>query len=220
MNTIIHETLSSVNNTPIVIQQYDYSQMFDGMELKESLADLEQQAGIKDDTIHLLYQANKNIQVKVKTPFGLTDELEVDEAVLQGEVWGSALASNQVDSFGKEMINANLPFIYKYKGYIPVPILGQIDDTIGITEAGFKAAQLNSFMNVKTADKYLQFGQDKCKAMLVGKRTSSFHTPVLQVDTWKTKYLEDGKLVEEFKGKKPMEITTEFTYLGVQLSQS
>ena len=33
--------------------------MFDGMELKESLADLETQAEIKDDTISLLYQANK-----------------------------------------------------------------------------------------------------------------------------------------------------------------
>ena len=72
-------------------------------ELKESLADLETQAEIKDDTISLLYQANKNIHVNMKTPFGLTDQLVVDEAVLQGEVWGSALASNQVDTFGKEI---------------------------------------------------------------------------------------------------------------------
>ena len=58
MNAIIHDTLSSTKNKTIVIQPYDYSQMFDGMELKESLADLESEAGIKDDTIHLLYQEN------------------------------------------------------------------------------------------------------------------------------------------------------------------
>ena len=220
MNGIIHETLSSTKNAPIVIQQYDYTQMFDGMDLKESLADLENNAEIKDDTIHLLYQANKHIEVKVKTPFGLTKQLVVDEAVLQGEVWGSALASNQVDTFGKEMLEEEFPFIFKYKGYIPVPILGQIDDTIGVTEAGFKAVQLNSFMNVKTADKYLQFGQEKCKAMLVGKRTSSFHMPQLEVDTWKTYHDKDGNLVESFEGKKPMETTNELTYLGVQLSSN
>ena len=53
MNGIIHETLSSTKNCPIVIQQYDYTQMFDGMELKESLSDLQTKAEIKDDTIHL-----------------------------------------------------------------------------------------------------------------------------------------------------------------------
>ena len=53
------------------------------------------------------------------------------------------------------MLEDNLPFMFRYKGYIPVPFLGQIDNTIGITDAGFKAGQLNSFINVKTADKYL-----------------------------------------------------------------
>ena len=33
---IIHEQLSSVKNQPIVVQQYDYAQMFDGMHLKEA----------------------------------------------------------------------------------------------------------------------------------------------------------------------------------------
>ena len=178
MNGVIHETLSSKKNKPIVIQQYDYTQMFDGMNLKESLNDLETKAEIKDDTIHLLYNANKNIQVKVKTPFGLTNELLVDEAVLQGEVWGSSLASNQVDTFGQEMLEDDFPFIFRYKGYIPVPILGLIDDTIGVTDAGYKAVQLNSFMNVKTSDKYLQFEQNKCKAMLVAKHAQVFMYPI------------------------------------------
>ena len=104
------------------------------------------------------------------------------------------------------MINDNLPLIYKYKRYIPVPILGQIDDTIGVPEAGFKAAQLNSFMNVKTADKYLQFGHKNCKAMLVGKRTNSFYLPNLQVDTWKTKHGENGVFIEEFFEKRQWKI--------------
>jgi hypothetical protein len=30
-------------------------------------------------------------------------------------------------------------------------------------------------INVKTADKYLQFGLDKCKAMIVGKQLEDSH---------------------------------------------
>ena len=106
VNGIIHEQLSSINNPPIVIQQYDYSQMFDGMELKESLSDL-YNSGVQDDTLHLIYEANKNVAVRVKTSYGLTEELHLEEVVLQGEVWGPSLAANQVDTFGKEMLNEN-----------------------------------------------------------------------------------------------------------------
>ena len=45
--------------------------MCDGMNLKEILSDLFS-SGIEDDTIELLYQANKDKAVQVKTPFGLT----------------------------------------------------------------------------------------------------------------------------------------------------
>ena len=60
-------------------------------------------------------------------------------------------------------------YFYLYKNTLPVGFLGLVDDIVGVTEAGFKAHQLNSFMNVKTAEKSLQFGASKCKSMLVGK---------------------------------------------------
>ena len=103
--------------------------MFGRMNLGEALSDLFD-SGIEDDTLHLLYSANKNVEVKVKTSFGLTEEMVLDEVVLQGEVWGPSLASNQVDMFGKEMLEKEFSFVYRYKGYIPVPLLGLIDDTI------------------------------------------------------------------------------------------
>ena len=42
-------------------------------------------------------------------------------------------------------------------GKVAVPLLGQVDDLIGIAEAGYKSDQLNAFVNAKTADKDLQF---------------------------------------------------------------
>ena len=58
INGIIHETLSSKHNTPVTLQIYDYTQMFDSMSLEESISDL-YDSGIKDDTLSLLYNANK-----------------------------------------------------------------------------------------------------------------------------------------------------------------
>ena len=121
LNGVIHEQLSSIKKQPIVIQQYDFAQMFDGMNLHEALSDL-YDSGVEDDTLHLLAMANKNIEVQVKTPFGLTDKVVLDEVVLQGEVWGPILASNQVDTFGREMLEEDYSFMYKYKGYLPIPL--------------------------------------------------------------------------------------------------
>ena len=154
----------------------------------------------------------------MKTPFGLTDKVVLDEVVLQGEVWGPSFASNQVDTFGKEMLEEDMSFLYKYKGYIPVPVLGQIDDIIGVTLAGYKSVQLNRFLNVKAADKYYQFGQDKCMAMIVGKKIENFQIPNLEVDIWETKHDENGRLLETYLGKKPMENKNQLTYLGIELS--
>ena len=56
-NGVIHETLSSKHKNPVVLQICDYKQMFDSMDLEESISDL-YDSGIKDDTLALLYNAN------------------------------------------------------------------------------------------------------------------------------------------------------------------
>ena len=135
-----------------------------------SLCLLYYDSGINDDTLTLLYEANQNVKVRVKTPCGLTVENTLNEIVLQGDTWGPPMAANQVDSFGKEMIIEEPSFMYKYMGVVAVPLLGQVDDLIGVAEAGHTTRQLNSFVNVKTADKNLQFWPEKGKTKVVSKR--------------------------------------------------
>ena len=48
--------------------------MFDSIDLQEALSDL-YDAGVTDDTLPLLYQANAEVYMSVKTPAGLTDRL-------------------------------------------------------------------------------------------------------------------------------------------------
>ena len=156
---------------PILLQIYDYAQMFDSIDLQQALSDL-YDAGVKDDNLVLLHEANKNIHMAVKTPSGLTQRQVISNCVLQGDTWGSILASVQVDSIGKECMAAG--HSYLYKDILPVGFLGLVDDILGVTEAGVKAQKMNSFINLKTAEKTLQFGPTKCKTMLVGKNLKNF----------------------------------------------
>ena len=88
------------------------------------------------------------------------DRTHIENIVLQGDTFGSILASVQVDKIGKDCMEAGL--YYLYKNVLPVGFLGLVDDIVGITEAGFRAQQLNSVINIKTAEKSLQFGVKKC----------------------------------------------------------
>ena len=46
------------------------------------------EAGVKDDQLALLFEANKEVNVAVKTPNGLTDRVKMKEIILQGDVFG------------------------------------------------------------------------------------------------------------------------------------
>ena len=82
---------------------------------------------------------------------------------------------------------------------------------------------MNGFLNVKSAEKTLQFGISKCKSMLVGKDTKNVLNSELSVDKWDVKYEDDKetgevKLVETYCGLTTIEQTEEQTYLGFVLS--
>ena len=131
---------------------------------------------------------------------GLTDAQPLKSVVLQGDTWGPPLASNRVDTLGKECEEeTKYQFMYKESG-----LLGMMDDLVGISEAGFKAQELNAYVNVKTADKNLQFGPDKCKVMFVGKTQETFPKNKLYVDCWDTKYDKDENIIDHFSGKQEM----------------
>ena len=177
--------------------------MFDSMKLKESISDL-YDSGMTNDTLSLLYESNTNINVKVKTPGGLTAGKTFKEIVLQGDTWAPLMASNQVDTIGKQLLDEEPSYLYKYKGYVPVGILGMVDDLAGISESGVKANQLNSFINVKSAEKGLQFGPDKCHTLNIMRKTAHTVENNLYIDYWSEKHNEVDQLIEQFEGKVPM----------------
>ena len=222
INGIIHDVLTRKNSKPIMLQLYDYSQMFDSIDLRQAISDI-YEAGMKDDSLALLYEANKEIFMAVNTSEGLTDRQKIYNSVLQGDTWSSLLASNQVDAIGQECLESGYGF--KYKECLPVGMFGFVDDSVGITEAGYKAQMFNALFNIKTAEKFLQFGVKKCKYMLVGHSIENFHkTPVL-VDKWSVEHIEDPttestNLVERYEGQVEIEMSPDQKYLGFIISST
>ena len=169
----------------------------------------------------MIYKANEQIRMAVKTPGGLTERQIIRKCMLQGDTWGSLLASAQVDSIAKDVEEAGLGYLYKDS--LSVSLLGLVDDVTGVTEAGFKAQQLNAILNVKSAEKGLQYGVKKCKSMLIGKNHENAINSELMVDEWTEKYVdnvETGEIehVENYSGEVPIEKNKEYKYLGFIIS--
>ena len=153
----------------------------------------------------------------VKTPGGLTERQIIKNSVLQGDTWGSLLASAQVDSICQVVEEAGLGYMYKES--LPISLLRLVDDVTGVTEAGFKAQQLNAIVNVKSAEKGLQYGVKKCKSMLIGKNPENAINSELMVDKWTEEYVdnvETGEIehVENYSGEVPIEKNKEYKYLA------
>ena len=114
--------------------------------LEECINDL-YDAGIQDDKLALIYEANKKNQVAIKTPFGITPRVDINQIVLQGEVLGPLQCSVQVETISKECIEEE-KFLYSYK-QVNIPPLSMIDDLACIAETGIKTVEINSYIMQK-----------------------------------------------------------------------
>ena len=220
INGIIHETLNSKKNKPIVLQIYDYAQMFDSINLQEALCDIFDY-GLNDDNLSLILKANQEVHMAVKTTWGTTDRQIIKNSVLQGDTFGSLLASVQVDSIAQEVEKAGVGYMYKKE--LPINILGLVDDIVGVTEAGHKAQMMNIILNTKSAEKCLQFGAHKCKVMVIGKKIENVRNNTLYVDSWQEEYIVneenfESELNEEYIGQIAIEEVKAQKYLGFIIS--
>ena len=66
----------------------DTEKCFDSLWLEDCINALYEN-GIKDDILHLVFKMNQNVKVLVKTPFGNTKPIFMENLVRQGNVMGS-----------------------------------------------------------------------------------------------------------------------------------
>ena len=218
VNAIINDVNSSKKKKPIDIQQMDYKQMFDSEKLTMCLNALHE-SGIKDDNLALIYEANKNNSIAVKTPSGEISRREnIKENLMQGEVMAPLISSNLVDKFGKECLEKK-EHLYLFKEKVEIPPLSQVDDLILISECGYKTTKMNSFIKSRTNMTKLYFGADKCKKIHVGKTKNEAFCKNLEVDGWDVHTSENENTrnqdsVDVEMGPTKMEETDVTKYLG------
>ena len=146
-----------------------------------------------NDKLSLLYKANCDNYVAVRTPVGQTDRKNIREIVMQGGTWGPLKCSNSMDKIGKLCENTG-EHMYKYKNIVQVPILTMVDDTFAISECGQKSVAINQFINSHIELKKLRMhtpdatGKTKCHKIHVGKpskicpKLQVHGTPMKEVD--------------------------------------
>ena len=221
LNGVIHDVLVNKNRKPIDMEVLDFKQCFDSLWLEECMNDLFE-AGIDDDNLALLYEANRNINMAVKTPNGLTEREYIKNIVLQGDVYGPIECSVQVDTFGKECLDEE-KHLYMYKDKVGIPPLAMIDDLVSVSHCGMESLVMNSFLNAKSNVKKLQFGLSKCHKLHIGKERKT--CPELHLDEWTVDAVDHtdagGSLVlEDVQGDEHLvELVTEERYLGDIISK-
>ena len=217
---IIQDTLSSVRLKPINVLVADFQLCFDGLSLPLACKDL-YDSGVKDDKLSLLYDVSKTNNVAVKTSLGVTG-FELNNNVLQGDVFGNMLASNQIDKFGKQCLE-NETHMYIYRNKIPIVPLTMCDDLLVISECGYQTDLVTAYINSQARFNYLQFGLSKCSKMHIGKTKPNFKcTPVL-LDNWTSEEREDEKtgeiqFKESYQGKLKVKDVSEVKYLVNKIS--
>ena len=82
-----------------LVASYDLSKMFDKQDLLFCLEKL-YTSNVRGKIYRLLYEMNKNVAVKVKTPVGMTTTKNIGPATGQGSVEASVISSNGI---GKEV---------------------------------------------------------------------------------------------------------------------
>jgi hypothetical protein len=212
INSIISDVMSSVRKDPIDLSIMDFKQMFDSEELSTCLNAL-YDADIQDDMLALIFQANKTTYFAVKTPNGITEQTSVCNKILQGDVLAPLISGNMVDKYiGLQAMNSHNVYIYKNKVIIP-PLTMQ-DDTLGISNCGYRTQKMNTFLNTQTNLMGLQFGRDKCEKMHIGKKPRNLDLCIdSKVDAWEVMVKKDQQ-VDTYIGKEVMKNVEEKTYLG------
>ena len=215
LNSVISDVMSSVKKTPIDITIMDFKQMFDSEEL-ETVLNSFYEAGIKDDMLGLVYEANKSVTFAVKTPSGLTSKRTIRNKIMQGDVMSPLVSSNMVDDNITKMAMATQNF-YMYKNKVSIPPLLMQDDTLAISTCGNKTRQMVELLNTCTNIMCLQFGRDKCVKMHIGKRHNLDICPEVKVDTWDEVIIKhEGKheVKDQYIGREAMKSVKDKKYLG------
>ena len=194
----------------------DYRQCFDTMSVDITTNDM-YEVGVTNDHLNLIYEGDKKSKIAVKTPMGVTERVDLNKVVAQGEIISPLKCSITVDSIACDHVENLADHLYHYKDSVPIPPLGMVDDTIGISYCGLDSVLTTAHLNSKTNIKKHQYGQDKCHKLHIGKNINI--CPDNSIDTWSMEKHSENissvlEMVDKEGDKHILEAVTSDKYLG------
>ena len=92
--------------TCIDICIYDLEKAFDSLWIEDCLNDLYDTLprDEHDDKLAMIFEANRNNLVAIKTPVGLTERTNLPKIVTQGGTFGPIECANSIDKIGKKCL--------------------------------------------------------------------------------------------------------------------
>ena len=197
---IVYSVINSVLSggyKPVVLEAIDNVKCFDKLWMEAVMNSL-YDCGLTDQTLNILYNESDKASVAVK--FGnvvSNNRADVSRVVMQGSVWASYMCTVLQDTMNKAMLSdKELVYNYKDDKDIEVGIIGFVDDSLAISECGYKSiaknAASNAFVDYSRQEKHA----DKTVSIHIGdSKICSENCPDLVIDEEvmdnrdKTKYL-------------------------------
>jgi hypothetical protein len=168
---VVNAVMNSIkrgNEDSVDICAYDAEKCFDSLWTYECINDL-YESGLQNDKLAVLFAINKNAQVAIKTPHGMTKRINIPNIIMQGTVWGSLFCTATIDKLSQSAY-AEKALLYKFKGEVSVPPLGMVDDVLTIQKCGATSRAINAEVNAFFEQKKLKLADKKCVQIHVGRK--------------------------------------------------
>ena len=161
-------------NKPLYITTYDFRQAFDSLWLQDCILVL-RRLGIDDHLLKLVYEMNRKAKVQVKTPYGLTEPVEINDIVKQGGILGSPMCSATTAEYCEVNKGINI-------GTTTISSLAFVDDIADLSD--FFGDVIISHDNALAfaRKKKLQLAPDKCFVMVIKQKGKKNPVPTLYVN--------------------------------------
>ena len=158
----------------LYITTYDFRQAFDSLWLQDTILVLKK-LGVDSHLLKLIYEMNRKATVQVKTPYGLTKPIEVNDIVKQGGILGSPMCSAVTGEYCGRNKGVTM-------GETSIASLAFVDDIADLSDY-FGDVIISHQNAIKFArEKKLQFAPDKCYIMVIKQKGKTNDVPTLYID--------------------------------------
>ena len=179
----------------IFITLYDYSTCFDSIWLEDSMISL-WDLGVRSDLFALVYKLNEVAKIRVKTPFGMTEEFDCPRIVKQGSVLSSNLCSSSTAQICDQNMMGGV-----YTGTFVINDVLYVDDTTDLNDDINETVESNQEIVNFAKSKRLSLNHPKCGLLTINKKPHHSN-PTLKIGDGTIPQIKSTKLLGDIINEK------------------